>query len=179
LNQGSVCVFCGSASGLDPDFMRLASDVGSLLARLGLRTVYGGSRDGCMGAVADGAIKGGGKVLGVLPDLFLPWEIAHKGLTELRIVPGMAERKAELMRESDLFLVLPGGLGTLDELFEVLTFNALGHMNKPVIIFDAKDYFAELLVWLEKASAFGFTKPTSEHFGVVKSLQALESFLST
>ena len=172
-------MFCGASPGGHPAFMRLAFDVGALLAALSLRTVYGGSRDGCMGAVADGALSRGGEVLGVIPEKFVPWEIAHAGITEMRIVPGMAERKAELLRESDMFLVLPGGLGTLDELFEVLTFNALGYMSKPVLVFDAEGYYSELLGWLEKAAAFGFAKPMAEQFGIVKSLPALESFLRT
>lgn len=176
--RGSVGVFCGSAKGHDSRYVQVARDVGELCARLGLRVVYGGSRDGCMGAVADGALAGGGAVLGVLPDLFLPWEIAHPGLTEMRIVADMPTRKAMLLAESDLFLVLPGGLGTLDELFEVLTFNALGLQSKPVLIFDAFDYYAELIGWLEKVSAHGFAGPMGERFGVVRTLGALESFLS-
>ena len=175
--KGSVCVFCGSGPGFDPRFVALSREVGALIAQAGLRVVYGGSRDGNMGATADGALAAGGQVLGILPELFLPWEIAHKGLTELRYVPGMAERKALMLAESDLFLVTPGGLGTLDELFEVLTFNALGYMRKPVLIFDAFDYYSGLLNWLESMSALGFTKPMPEHFGVVKDLGALESFL--
>lgn len=170
-------MFCGSASGADPRFLALARDVGVLLARQGHRVVYGGSRDGTMGAVADGALSAGGRVLGILPDLFLPWEIAHNSLTEMRVVKDMAERKMLMMAESDLFLVLPGGLGTLDELFEVVTFNALGLMKKPVLVFDAFGFYSELLNWLEKMSAAGFAKPMSEHFGVVKDLPALESFL--
>ena len=177
MTKGSVCVFCGSANGADPRFLALARDVGALLARQGLRVVYGGSRDGTMGAVADGALLAGGQVLGILPNLFLPWEIAHTSLSEMRCVKDMAERKTMMMAESDLFLILPGGLGTLDELFEVVTFNALGLMQKPVLVFDAFGFYTELLNWLEKMSTLGFAKPMTEHFGVVKDLPALESFL--
>jgi uncharacterized protein (TIGR00730 family) len=175
--RGSVCVFCGSAPGGAPEFMELARATGALLARLGLRVVYGGSRDGCMGAVADGALEEGGHVLGILPEVFIPWEIAHPSLTELRWVSGMAERKALMMAESDVFLVLPGGLGTLDELFEVVTFNALGYMRKPVLILDAFDFYAGLVHWLERVAATGFAKPMGEHFLVARDLGALESFL--
>jgi uncharacterized protein (TIGR00730 family) len=174
----SVCVFCGAQKGIDPDFRELAFAVGSSLAQRGLRLVYGGAKDGIMGAAADGALAQGGSVLGVLPEMLAGRELAHPSVQNMITVRGMAERKDILIGESDLFLVLPGGLGTLDELFEVLTANTLGFTNKPVIILNQKNYYTPLIEWLNSIAATGLSRPTPQLFTVTESLEGLQELLA-
>ena len=176
--MGSVTVFCGSARGDDPVFMKNAFKVGELLAERGLRVVYGGSKDGCMGAVANGALSKNGYVLGVLPDQLIPWEIAHPGISEMRVVANMAVRKKLLIDEGDLILVLPGGFGTLDEFFEVITLSALGQLSKPTLVFNLADFYSDLLNWMEKVSLSGFAKSSGSFFSIVSSFEELERFLN-
>ena len=170
-------MFCGAAEGLDPRYRDLSSAVGELLARLNLRLVYGGSKDGLMGAVANGTLQGGGQVLGVLPEQLVLREVAHPGITQLISINSMAERKKILFEEADLFLILPGGMGTLDELFEVITANTLGFMSKPVVVLDAFGFYSPLLNWLEFVAAKGFARAPSEMFCIVHDLAGLEAFL--
>ncbi|MEY4066347.1 MAG: hypothetical protein RIR26_2555 [Pseudomonadota bacterium] len=174
----SVCVFCGAQKGTDPDFQKLALEVGRSLAQRGLRLVYGGAKDGLMGAAANGALAEGGDVLGVLPAKLAGRELAHPSVRNMITVGSMAERKDILMRESDIFLVLPGGLGTLDELFEVLTANTLGFMNKQVIILNQKDYYTPLIAWLDSIAMSGLSRPPAQLFSVTDSLEGLHELLS-
>ncbi len=167
----SVCVFCSARDGTDPRFLELATATGEALARQNFRLVYGGSRDGMMGRVADGCLAQGGQVLGVLPGGLFRGEISHPGLQELRMVESMAVRKDVMFSESDSFLVLPGGMGTLDELFEAITWNALGLMQKPLFILDPFDFYSPLIAWLEKVHIHGFAAPPSALFQIVRSLE--------
>jgi hypothetical protein len=145
---------------------------------MGLKLVYGGSKDGLMGATADGSLAEGGHVLGVLPQKLANRELAHTKIAKLVTVENMAQRKDILMRESDAFLILPGGLGTLDELFEVLTANTLGFMNKPVFILNSFGYYTGLITWLETIAESGLSRSPAELFTVVEDLDELGRLLS-
>lgn len=150
-----VCVFCGSRSGTDPGFVALGEELGAALAVRGLGLVYGGSRNGVMGAVAAGALGAGGEVVGVVPERLIAREVAHTSLTEMRVVGSMHERKAAFVELSDAFVAIPGGIGTLDELFEVWTWATLGIHAKPVVVLNHEGYFDALLAFLEHAATSG------------------------
>ncbi|MGD0095387.1 MAG: TIGR00730 family Rossman fold protein [Terracidiphilus sp.] len=153
-----VAVYCGSADGADPAFLAEARALGAAIAARGLSMVYGGANVGLMGAVADAALAGGAKVIGVLPAVLEGREIAHTGLTRLDLVPTMHERKARMAELADAFLVLPGGYGTLDELLEAVTWAQLGLHAKPVILINTAGYWNGLLAFLDSAVAAGFVK---------------------
>ncbi|MFI9011513.1 TIGR00730 family Rossman fold protein [Actinosynnema sp. NPDC053489] len=153
-----VCVFCGSSSGR-VRHVEAAREVGRALAERGIGVVYGGGRVGTMGALADGALAAGGSVVGVIPRNLVEWEVAHGNLTELRVVSSMHERKALMAELSDAFVALPGGAGTLEELFEVWTWAQLGLHAKPVGLLDVDGYFAHLLRMIDHMVAEGFLKP--------------------
>jgi uncharacterized protein (TIGR00730 family) len=174
----SICVFCGAQNGRSAEFRELAFAVGQLLGSQGIKLVYGGSKDGLMGATADGVLSKGGEVLGVLPKKLANRELAHPKIHKLVTVENMAQRKDVLMSESDAFLILPGGLGTLDELFEVLTANTLGFMNKPVIVLNSFGYYTGLITWLESIALAGFSRSPGELFTVVEELDDLGQLLS-
>ena len=154
-----VCVFCGSSPGSRPGYADAARRVGAALARNGLGLVYGGGRVGLMGIVADTALAEGGRVVGVIPDPLATKEIAHEGLTELHVVPGMHERKALMAQRSAGFLTLPGGVGTFEEFFEILTWAALGLHRKPIGLLNVEGYFDPLLALLDHAVAERFLRP--------------------
>jgi uncharacterized protein (TIGR00730 family) len=145
----AICVFCGSSAGSNPEFAAAARDVGGLLARRGVDLVYGGGRVGLMGIVADSALEAGGRVIGVIPEALATGEIAHDALTEQHVVTGMHERKALMATRSSAFLTLPGGIGTFEELFEILTWGALGIHRKPIGILNVQGYFDPLFGLLE------------------------------
>jgi uncharacterized protein (TIGR00730 family) len=147
----SIAVYCGSSTGDSPGFVELAGQLGAELAQRGIRLVYGGGSVGLMGILADAALAAGGDVLGVIPDYLKQKEVHHTGLTDLKVVATMHERKAIMVDESDGFIALPGGFGTLDELFETLTWAQLGHHQKPIGILNSECYFDDLLVFLEGA----------------------------
>ena len=149
----SVCVFCGGNSGANPRFAEAAARVGEVIAEAGLCLVYGGSSVGLMGIAANAALARGGKVLGVIPESLASKEIAHLGLTELRVVSSMHERKALMVERSDAFVALPGGFGTLDELFEILTWGQLGRHRKPIALLNIDGYYNPLLDFLDRAVA--------------------------
>ena len=151
-----ICVFCGASAGRDPRYARVAGLVGRSLAERGIELVYGGSAAGLMGAVADGALAAGGRVTGVIPTGLVERELAHKGVTELRIVTTLHERKAVMAELSDAFLALPGGLGTLEELAEVVSWAQLGLHAKPVGALDVGGFFGPLVVYLDHAEREGF-----------------------
>jgi len=151
-----VCVFCGSSSGESPVYLEAATRVGEILAREGLGLVYGGSRVGLMGRLADSVLEHGGEVIGVIPRALVNREVAHGGLTELRIVGSMHERKAVMAELSDAFIALPGGLGTLEELFEVVTWSQLGLHQKPSGVLDVRGYYQPLIAFLDHAVNEGF-----------------------
>ncbi len=152
----SVCVFCSASPDLDPDFQDGAVGLGRLLAKDGHQVIYGGSRSGLMGMVADGAVDEGGTVIGVIPDFLTSREIAHTGLADLHVVKTMHERQMKMSDLSDIFVVLPGGLGTLAEFFEVITWKTLGVYKKRVIVVNLKGYWDPMLEMIEKAQKLGF-----------------------
>ena len=152
----SVLVFTGSRHGADPAYAAAAEALGAEIARRGCWLVYGGGRVGLMGVVADAAMEAGGEVLGVIPDHLQTEEVAHPGLTDLEITGSMHERKARMYELADAVVVLPGGLGTLDELFETLTWNQLGLHQVPVGILDAAGYWRPLVELLDRSVEAGF-----------------------
>jgi uncharacterized protein (TIGR00730 family) len=152
----SICVFCGASTGHDPRYVAAAAATGERLARRGIRLVYGGGRLGLMGAVADAALAAGGQVVGVIPRGLVDRELAHPGLTELRIVDTLHERKAVMADLADAFLALPGGLGTLEELAEVLSWAQLELHLKPIGLLDVGGYFGALEAFLDRAVGEGF-----------------------
>jgi uncharacterized protein (TIGR00730 family) len=164
-NRPHICVFCGSSRGSRPSYTEAARRVGAALARNRLGLVYGGGRVGLMGVVADAALAAGGRVVGVIPEPLATREIAHDGLSELHVVPGMHERKALMAQRSAGFFMLPGGLGTLEEFFEVLTWSALGLHQKPIGVLNVEGYFDPLLALLDHAAAARFVRP--EHLDLV------------
>jgi uncharacterized protein (TIGR00730 family) len=157
-SQRRVAVYCGSANGNDPAFLAEAVALGKAIAAAGLGLVYGGASVGLMGAVADAALKGGAKVVGVLPTVLAGKEIAHNGLSSLELVPTMHERKARMVELSDAFLVLPGGYGTLEEVLEAVTWAQLRLHAKPCILINTLGYWDGLLKFLDTAVAAGFLK---------------------
>ncbi|MEA2606716.1 MAG: hypothetical protein QOI00_1473 [Chloroflexota bacterium] len=152
----SICVFCGASSGHDPRYAAAATLTGETLARGGIRVVYGGGRLGLMGSLADAALAAGGEVVGVIPRGLVDRELAHPGLTELVIVETLHERKAEMARLADGFIALPGGLGTLEEMAEVLSWAQLDLHTKPIGLLDVGGYFDALGTFLDHAVAEGF-----------------------
>ncbi len=156
-----VLVFCGSSPGRLPEYTERATELGRLLAERDLEAVYGGASVGMMGALADASLAAGGKVIGVIPRRLLESEIAHAGLTKLHIVETMHERKALMGELSDVVIALPGGTGTLDELFEFFTWNQLGLHHKPMGLLDVADYWRPLLTFLDYAVTERFLR--AEH----------------
>jgi len=156
-----LCVYCGSSPGNRPGFGDAADAVGRLLAESGIGVVYGGASVGLMGRVADAALRAGGEVIGVLPDKLFEREVAHAGLSELRVVASMHERKALMSELSDGFIALPGGYGTIEEVVEAVTWNQLGIHAKPVGLLDVDGYFDLLLAFLDRGVADGLLAPTS------------------
>ncbi|NEE03215.1 TIGR00730 family Rossman fold protein [Phytoactinopolyspora halotolerans] len=154
-----VCVFCGSNAGARPEYRTLAEELGARLAADGLTVVYGGARVGTMGAVSDAALAKGGEVIGVIPRVLVDREVARRDLTELHVVGSMHERKAMMNDLSDAFVVLAGGLGTFEELFEVATWGHLGLHRKPIVLLDRSGYFDPLLAMLDHAVDEGFLRP--------------------
>ena len=154
----SVCVFCGSRVGNRPERRALAEETGRRIAEAGLRTVYGGGHVGLMGVLADAALAAGGEVVGIIPEFLHEREVMHTGLTELLVTRSMHERKAEMHSRSDAFLVLPGGIGTLDEVAEALSWISLDLHRKPVILVD-RTFWSPLSRLLSEMERAGFTSP--------------------
>ncbi len=154
-----VCVYCGSTPGVKPIYRDLAIELGRSLAAEGLELVYGGGRVGLMGALADACLEAGGRVTGVIPRDLWDREVGHTGLTDLRIASDMHDRKAAMATLADGFIALPGGFGTLEELFEQLTWLQLGHHAKPVALLDVDGFYGPLVEFVAKASEAGFIKP--------------------
>jgi uncharacterized protein (TIGR00730 family) len=153
-----VCVFCGASSGRLPAYGDAARSFGTAAAARGLGIVYGGGRVGLMGAVADAALAAGGEVIGVIPQELVERELAHSGLSELRVVSSLHERKALMAELSDAFVALPGGFGTLDELLEQLTWSQLGLHEKPIGLFDVDEYWRPLIALARHATEEGFVR---------------------
>jgi len=157
----SVCVFCGSAPGARPSYSAAARELGGALARAGMTLVYGGGRLGLMGIVADAVLQGGGRVIGVIPRMLIERELAHPNLTRQHVVNTMHERKTLMAELSDAFVGLPGGMGTFDELVEIVTWAQLGLHAKPVVLANIDDYYRTLYAMLDHAVAEGFVTPVS------------------
>ena len=152
----SVCVYCGSNAGSRPVYAERAMALGTRLAQQGLTLVYGGGNVGLMGIVADAVLAAGGEVIGVIPEQLVGWEVAHRGVTRLEVVANMHERKARMFDLSDAFVALPGGFGTLDEMFEMLTWRQLGIGDKPCAFLDVDGFYEPLLAMMDRMVDEGF-----------------------
>ncbi|MDB5742633.1 MAG: hypothetical protein JWR68_948 [Polaromonas sp.] len=152
----SLCVYCGSRPGNRPEFAAMAREVGNWIGRRGGQLVYGGGRNGLMGILADAALSAGAQVIGVIPKALVEKEFAHTGCTQLHIVENMHERKRIMAEHADAFLALPGGIGTLEEFFEVWTWRQLGYHDKPVGLLNMDGFYDSLLGFLDSAVATGF-----------------------
>jgi len=176
-----ICVYCGANSGLDPRYRESAWQLGAALALAGLGVVYGGGNVGLMGAVADGALSVGGEVIGVIPRALMEKELGHRGVSKLFEVGSMHERKALMVDLSDAFIALPGGFGTLDELFETLTWLQLEFHHKPIGLLNVGGYFDGLMAFVAHMRDHGFVKPEHAACLLVESdaaalLSALRAF---
>ncbi len=159
----SVAVFCGSRMGFDPDFAEAMRGLGRGLAQAGIRLVYGGGRIGLMGILADAAVAAGGQVAGVIPEFLQLLEVAHPGLTELTVTDTMHSRKMRMAELADAFVAMPGGLGTLDETIEIITWRQLKLHDKPILICDINGSARPLLAALDSAIAMGFARPDTRN----------------
>jgi len=155
----SICVFCGANPGGDPGFAAAAAELGGSIAEAGHELVYGGGRVGLMGVLADSVLAAGGRVAGFIPQALVDREIAHVGLTELVVTDSMHTRKAAMCDRADGFIALPGGYGTLDEVLEILTWNQIGTIAKPVAFLDVGGYYSSLFRFLDDSVEAGLMKP--------------------
>ncbi len=174
--QKSVAVFCGSRPGLNPAWIAAAQALGTGLGHAGIRLVYGGGRVGLMGAVADAALVAGGEVVGVIPEFLTRLEVAHTGLTSLEITDSMHSRKRRMFDLADAFVTLPGGLGTLDETIEIVTWRQLGLHDKPVLICNVEGWARGLMTALETVVDDSFADPKSR--GLYEILPDIASILA-
>lgn len=161
-----VAVFCGSRAGLAPAYAEEAAAVGREIARCGAGLIYGGGRVGLMGVLADAVLEEGGPVYGVIPAGLYAREVAHGGLTQLDVVSTMHERKARMADAADGFLALPGGYGTLDEFFEIVTWRQLGHHARPIVLCNASGFFDPLLLAIRRIGEEGFAHDGADYFAV-------------
>jgi len=173
----SICVYCGSCQTVPEPYFETARRLGAAIAARGITLVYGGAHVGLMGAVADSALLHGGLVSGVIPQALVDKEVAHSGLTEIHIVESMHDRKALMAQLSDAFVALPGGFGTLDELFEILTWALLGFHEKPVLLLNQDGYYDHLLAFLDRAGQDGFIRPS--HRALLRISTDIEDLLAT
>lgn len=171
-----LAIYCGSATPQDHRYIALARDVGETLARQGIGVVYGGGRAGLMGAVADGALAAGGEVIGVIPTALMDRELAHHGLTELHVVETMHQRKQLFTDLSDGFITLPGGVGTMDELWEAVSWAQLGYHTNPVGLLNAFGYYDGLIEFNAKMAQTGFVREA--HRDIVITATSLEELLA-
>ena len=160
-----LAVYCGSATPEDPIYIETARHVGRTLAERGIGVVYGGGRLGLMGAVADSALEAGGEVIGIIPEALVGAEVAHRGCTELHVVSGMHERKKMFTDLSDGFLTIPGGVGTMDELWEAISWAQLGYHSKPVGLLNAAGFYNDLIAFNQNMIDVGFIRPA--HAGIM------------
>ena len=157
----SAVVFCGSRPGRDPAWREAAVELGRGMARAGIRLIYGGGRTGLMGAVADGALAEGGVVTGIIPDFLQAREVSHTGVADLIVTTSMHIRKQIMSEMADAFIVMPGGLGTLDETMEIITWRQLGLHDKPILVVDVKGWAKRMLAMLDGFVADGYSDPES------------------
>ena len=180
----SLCVFCGSAVGASPEYQQAARQLATLLSERKITLVYGGANVGLMKVLADTHLEQSGKVIGVMPESLVKREVAHSNLTEMHIVSGMQERKAMMADLSDGFITLPGGYGTFDELFEMLSWNQLKLIQKPVGLLNIKHYFDPLILQLDRSVEEGFLRPEHRELLLVGTnprelIDRMESFQPT
>ncbi|MEO1920964.1 MAG: TIGR00730 family Rossman fold protein [Sphingomonadales bacterium CG12_big_fil_rev_8_21_14_0_65_65_10] len=171
-----LAVYCGSATPEDPRYIELAREVGRTLATRGIGVVYGGGRLGLMGAVADAALEAGGEVIGVIPEALVGSEVAHTGCTRLEVVPGMHERKKAFTDLSDGFVTIPGGVGTMDELWEAVSWAQLGYHRSPVGLLNAFGFYDGLLEFNAKMIEVGFIRPA--HQGIIVARETIPELLT-
>jgi uncharacterized protein (TIGR00730 family) len=157
----SVCVFCGSQYGSDPVFRRVAATLGELLGAAGVAVIYGGGHVGLMGAVADAAMAAGGEVIGLIPTRLLEREVGHRAITRLITTRDMFERKQQMIDRADAFVILPGGLGTLDELLEVITLRQLGYHDKPIVLLNLGGYWDSFIALVDLVVRHDFALPSA------------------
>jgi uncharacterized protein (TIGR00730 family) len=157
----SVCVFCGSQYGSDPAYRRVAARLGETLGAAGTTVIYGGGHVGLMGAVADAAIAAGGEVIGLIPARLLEREVGHRAITHLITTKDMFERKQQMIDRADAFVILPGGLGTLDELLEVITLRQLGYHDKPIVLVNLGGYWDPFIALVDQVVQHNFALPSA------------------
>src|SRR6516165_9682516 len=178
-NIRRLCVYCGSAGGFDEKYRKAAKELGTRLAAAGIGLVYGGGRVGLMGLLADAVLAGDGEVIGIIPSRLRDAELAHPGATELIVVETMHDRKRLMAEKADAFAILPGGIGTLDEMFETVSWKQLGLHDKPILLVDIDGYWAPLRALLDHIVVNGFARPqTRRLLNVVPSVAALMAALS-
>ncbi len=174
--NSSLCVYCASSSDVDPAHKDLARAVGELCADRGVEIVYGGGHLGLMGILADAALERGGRVVGVIPEFLTKLEVAHQGLSKMHLTRTMQERQSKMAELSDAFLILPGGLGTLAEFFEIVTWRSLRLHDKPIAILNHQGYWDSLVMMLNQAREQKFMREDPEAlFSVFSSLEAFQS----
>jgi uncharacterized protein (TIGR00730 family) len=178
-NINWLCVYCGSSGAVAAPYREAASELGARLAASGIGLVYGGGRVGLMGLLADAALAAQGKVTGIIPSRLRDAEVAHRGITELIVVDSMHERKRLMAERADAFAILPGGIGTLDEMFEIVSWKQLRLHDKPILLVDISGYWAPLHALLDRIIDKGFARPqTRRLLRVVPSISALMAALS-
>lgn len=171
----NICVYCGSSPGKNDEIIQQAALLGKLMCKRGHNLVYGGASRGIMGVLADSVMNNGGEVVGVIPKNLFKKEVAHPGITELITVDGMHQRKSIMADRADTFLALPGGFGTLEELFEIITWNQIGIINKPVVVYNLDGYFDSLIQMIDHAVETGFIKPRNRK--ILRIAETLEDCL--
>ncbi|MDO5609701.1 MAG: TIGR00730 family Rossman fold protein [Pseudomonadota bacterium] len=159
----AICLYCGAKSGNRPEYIDAAEQLGRRIAETGHALVYGGGNVGLMGVAADAALAAGGEVIGIIPQQLVDWEVAHQGLSQLEIVDSMHARKLRMFERADGFVALPGGFGTMDEMFEMLTWRQLGLGNKPCAFLDVNGYWQPLMAMLDTMLAEGFLHPAQRN----------------
>ena len=170
-----LAIYCGSATPPDPGYIALAREVGAQLARWGIGIVYGGGKVGLMGAVANAALDAGGEVIGIIPEALVNAEVAHRGLTELHVVPDMHARKALFTSLADGFVTLPGGTGTMDELWEAVSWAQLGYHDKPVGLLNVGGFYDQLIAFNRHMIEVGFIR--AQHAGILIARDDLDALL--
>ena len=170
-----IAIYCGSATPSDPIYMQIAREIGAKLAKKGITIVYGGGKVGLMGAVADSAMEAGGEVIGVIPEALVAAEVAHQGLTELHVVPDMHTRKALFTSLCDGFITLPGGVGTMDELWEAVSWSQLGYHDKPVGLLNVDSFYNQLIAFNQHMIDTGFIR--QPHANILISRDNLDDLL--
>jgi len=169
----SLCVYCGSSNAVEARHLAAAADLGRQAAARGMGIVFGGGRVGLMGALADGALAAGGRVVGVIPEHLMAREVAHGGIEEMIVVESMHARKRRMFELSDAFCILPGGFGTLDETFEIVTWKQLDLHAKPVILVNLEEFWNPLLAMIAHQSAAGYIRP--RHTGLLRVVERIDS----